>query len=124
MMKIDEFASLKCRDLLERLEKQKGFDMFAEYPCDEIIYDDNDGTPIKVVNTRSGQIPIADILGMPRDDFVKVYPDEESLDAYDKYMSMFIFLEGADAVHYIRNAMAIEMQKLEETVVPGVAVDI
>ena len=122
-MKIDEFARTKCQDLYERLAKQQELDMFATYPCDEVIYDDL-GSPVKVVNTRSHQIPIADILGMPRDEFATVYADEEALDAYDKYMSMFIYMEGAEAVHYIRNAMAAEMKKLNDFVVPGTGVDI
>lgn len=122
-MKILEFAQKFCADLLDRFNKQKDLDLFAGYPYDEIIYDD-DETPVRVVNTQSGQIPIADIIGMPRDDFAKVYPDEESLTAYDKYMSMFIFLEGEEAVNQVRNAIALEARRLEEYQVPGVGVEV
>lgn len=122
-MKILEYAQIHCKDLLDRFNKQKDLDLLAGYPYDEIVYDEDD-TPVRVVNTQSGQIPIADILGMPRDEFAKVYPDEESLTAYDKYVSMFIFLEGEEAVNQIRNAIAQESQRLEEYQVPGEGVAI
>lgn len=123
-MRMTEFAKTYCQDLLDKFEHHKQFDMFENYPYDEIIYDEDDNTPIRVVNTSSSQIPIADILGMERDDFARVYPDEESLTAYDKYMAMFLFLEGEEAVHQIRNAMMLEAQRLENYQVPGSGVDI
>ncbi len=121
-MRITEFAETYCAELMDRYRKTKPLDLFEGYPYDEIIYDDE--TPVKVVNTQSGQIPIADILGMPRDDFAKVYPDEDSLTAYDKYMAMFVFLEGEEAVNQIRDAIALEASRLEEYQVPGEGVDV
>lgn len=123
-MTIEEFAALHCQDILARAKQLGEFDLFADYPFDEIIYADDDDIPIRVINCPSGQIPIADIISLNRDEFATLYPDEDSLVAYDKYMAMFIIIEGAEVVNQIRNAMLREAQRLQNMVVPGDGVEI
>lgn len=114
-MFIQQFAETKCKDIIERAKFKASSDMFATFPYDEIIQleDDVDAPPVRVVNTPSSQIPIADILGMGRDEFAKVYPDEESLEAYDKYVAMFIITEGEAVLRQVRDEIMREAKRIE-----------
>lgn len=111
-MNIQTYAKLHCRDILERAEARKSFDELANFPYDEIIEAD-DGALVRVVNTQSGNVPIADILGMQRDEFAKYYPTEEQLDAYDKYVAMFTIIEGPEVLNQVRNAIAREQERMD-----------
>lgn len=111
-MNIQTYAKIHCRDILQKAEARKSFTDLANFPYDEIVESD-DGVPVRVVNTQSGNIPIEDILGMPRDEFAKQYPSEEQLDAYDRYISMFTIIEGADVLNQVRNAIAREQERLD-----------
>lgn len=114
-MLIQQFAEQNCRDIIERAKFMASTDMFATFPYDEIVQseDDVNAPPMRVVNTPSSQIPIADILGMGRDEFAKVYPDEESLEAYDKYVAMFIITEGEAVLRQVRDEILRESQRLD-----------
>lgn len=114
-MFIQQFAEEKCGDIIERAKFKDSHDMFATFPYDEIIYpeDDADAPAVKVVNTPSSQIPIADILGMGREEFAQVYHDEESLEAYDKYVAMFIITEGEAVLRQVRDEIAKSATRID-----------
>lgn len=112
-MNIQTYAKLKCQDILYRAKERKSFDDFGDFPYDEIV-EAEDGSKVKVVNTQSGSIPIMDILGLDREDFAYHYPTEEMLDAYDRYVSMFEIVEGAEVLHRVRTAIAEAQQRLND----------
>lgn len=114
-MFIQQFAEVRCKDIIERAKFAASTDMFATFPYDDIVQseDDVDAPPMRVVNTPSSQIPIADILGMGRDEFAQVYPDEESLEAYDKYVAMFIITEGEAVLRQVRDEIMRVANRME-----------
>lgn len=110
-MRIQEYAAKHCADILERAQQLAAIDDLEGFPFDEIIQDE-DGQPVKVVTTNSTRIPVVDILGLHRDEFAKIYPDEESLDAYDMYISSLVVYEGEDALNQIRDAIRQAQEQL------------
>lgn len=111
-MNIQTYATVKCRDIIERAKALRTFDDLGDFPYDEIVVSD-EGVPVRVVNTSAGNIPIVDILGLQRDQFATEYPSEEELDAYDRYVSMFTIIEGAEVLHQVRNTIAREQARMD-----------
>lgn len=111
-MNIQTYATLKCRDIIEKATALQAFDDLGDFPYDEIVTSD-EGIPVRVVTTSAGNIPIVDILGLQRDQFATEYPSEEQLDAYDRYVSMFTIIEGAEVLNQVRNAIAKEQARMD-----------
>lgn len=110
-MKIREFATTYCADILAAAEKRSTLFEISQYPYDEIVTED-DGTPVPVVYTQSHvPIPVADILGMVREEFVRVW-SQECVAEYDNYLSNFIILEGEEVLSSIRNAIRAEQDRI------------
>ena len=102
-MTIQEFAKTYCSDVIQRANEDAVTDKDG-FPFDEIVRED-DGTRVKVINTENYQIPIMDIIGLDRTDFVKNYPYSECWEAYDKYVKVTGLIWGEDAFQVIRKAM-------------------
>ena len=111
-MFIQEFARVFCSDIIERSKSLNIDSLVADFPYDDIIYDE-DGTPVKVVNSHCVQIPLIDILALNRSEFAKLHPDEESLNVFDRYISSIEMFEGEEAVNRVRNAVRREMERLD-----------
>lgn len=111
MVNIKEFASRYCSDIMEEAEKRSEMFDLSGFSYDEVIKDE-DGTEVKVVNTANYQIPIIDILSMNREEFAKVWPYTECLEAYDAYVSTLIIVEGEEALTAVRNMLSREQEKI------------
>lgn len=103
-MTIRDFALQYCQDIIEESKRRAAMFDFSEFSHDEVIVEE-DGTRVPVVNTERYQIPVADILGMDREEFSRCWPYPECLDAYDLYVSNLIILEGTEALTHIRNKL-------------------
>lgn len=110
-MKIKEFASRYCSDIMAEAEKRSEMFDLSGFSYDEVIKED-DGTEVKVVNTANYQIPIIDILSMNREEFSRVWPYTECLEAYDAYVSTLIIVEGEEALTAVRNMLSREQEKI------------
>lgn len=110
-MNIKEFAAAYCQDLLEEAAKRSDLFDLSGFSYDEIITEE-DGTKVKVVNTDNYQIPITDILSLDRVGFSKIWPYPDCMEAYDRYMSNIIVLEGEEVIFQIRRALNREQEKI------------
>lgn len=113
-MLIHEFIVEYCQDIVETYTAthSKLLDSF-DLPYDDEIEDDS-GELMKVVYCGEKAIPINDILSMSKSDFVRVYPDFECRDLYDKYIESLVMLEGEDALNHIRSVLDQERQRIKE----------
>lgn len=111
-MNIKEFAETYCRDILAASQKRSEMFDLSGFSYDEIIEED-DGTQVRVVNTVNYQIPIADILGMNRTEFSRIWPYGECLEAYDTYVSTLIIIEGEAALTEVRNMLNRVQERIE-----------
>lgn len=110
-MRIKEFAATYCRDILEEADKRESLLDLTAFSYDEIITED-DGTLVPIINADLYQIPIADILGMDRVEFSRVWPYSVCMSAYDNYVSTLTILEGIDALNAVRNELRSQMDRI------------
>lgn len=110
-MKIQEFAVKYCPDLLDRAKREATLFDLSDFQYDEEIVEE-DGTRVKVLDTPSFQIPLSDVLGMTREEFATVWPQEECLDLYDRYISTLTITEGPEVLQEVQQAIRREQEKL------------
>lgn len=101
-MKIMKFAEKYCPEVLKTVQNVNSLFTTDGFPYDELIIDD-DGVKVPVLNTESFQIPLSDVFGMSRDEFIKAYSDNECIELYDRYLSAYTILEGADALKHMQD---------------------
>lgn len=106
-----EFIRVYCSDIVAEKERQKELFDDEPFPFEDIIYDE-DGNPIKIVYGGQTEIPITDILSMPRDEFERVYQNGECLATYDNYVENIVMIEGEEALNKIRNLINAEQEKI------------
>lgn len=112
-MKIYEFISKYCQDLVESHNLRKEMFDLTDFVHDDVIID-IEGNKIPIVYVDNEQVPISDILTMTRDDFVKTYKMQSAGTVYDNYIATLEMLEGEDALNAIRNSIRNEKKRLEE----------
>jgi hypothetical protein len=110
---LDEFISTYCRDIIQR--KRKEDSLFSDYnwSYDDIVYDES-GTPIKVVFSDDGDIPLEHILENNRTEFSKMYPSQKALDTYDLYMESVEVMGEKDYLNEYRNFIYAKKAELDE----------
>lgn len=111
---MQEFIEHYCKDIVAEKERQKQLFDDEPFPFEDIVYDDDDGRPVKIVYGGQVEIPIADILSMCREEFEKAYPTKDCLIAYDNYVENIIIIEGAEALNRIRNLINSEQDKIRD----------
>lgn len=111
-MKIPEFVNLYCADLVRKHRDQKNLCEAYGFPYDDTI-EDIDGNPVRVVYGGDIEIPIQDILGMNREEFVKAYPHTLCHETYDRYLEHIIIIEGEEVLNIIRNSLTEEKKRLD-----------
>ena len=111
-MKILEFAKTYCADIIEASKKAADLLDYEGFSYDDIIRED-DGTYVKVVTTDNYVIPLEDILSMPCDEFQKVWPHQECVEAYDLYLSNLVIIEGEEVLNHVRTQLRREQERIE-----------
>ena len=111
-MKILEFAKTYCADIIEAAKRAADLLDYEGFSYDEIIRED-DGTYVKVINTENYVIPLEDVLGLSRDEFQRIWPHQECVDAYDTYVSNLVILEGEEVLTHVRNQLRLEQERIE-----------
>lgn len=101
-MKIQEFADKYYPEVTKEVKNINSLFTTDGFPYDEVIVDD-EGVKIPVLNTSAYQIPLTDVFGLSRDEFIKIYQNEECVEVYDRYLSAYTILEGFDTLTYIQN---------------------
>lgn len=114
-MKIYEFISVYCQDLVSKNRVAKTLMALDGLPRDDVISDD-EGTLVPVVFVDGSAIPISDFITMDRDDFLKTYTSPGAPEAFDNYIAALSILEGEEALNRIRNAIAAETERLSKDV--------
>ena len=114
-MKIFQFISEYCQDLVDEVKLQRQLVDLSEYPHDSIITD-AEGNDIPVVVVDSQNIPVSDFLTLDRSDFLAAYNLPSAAEAFDNYMDAFEILEGPEALNRIRNAILAEKDRLAQDV--------
>lgn len=111
-MKIFEFISKYCQDLIEDAEiKAKMFDL-SDFVHDEVITDIA-GNKIPIIYIDGEQVPIADIICTAKEDFLERHKTPGASEAYDNYIGTLQMLEGEEVINQVRNSIAEEQKKLE-----------
>lgn len=103
-MKIQEFADKYYPEVTKEVKNINSLFTTDGFPYDEVIVDD-EGVKIPVLNTSAYQIPLTDVFGLNRDEFIKIYQNEECVEVYDRYLSAYTILEGFDTLTYIQNVV-------------------
>lgn len=111
-MKIFAFIDQYCSDLVETAKVKSDIIDLSNFPHDAEITDES-GAKVQVIYVNHYAIPIMDILSLERDEFARVYPGIDNLEAYDNYVSNVTMLEGEDAVMRIRRAIDAAVNKLD-----------
>lgn len=101
-MKIQEFADKYYPEVTKEVKNINSLFTTDGFQYDEVIVDD-EGVKIPVLNTSAYQIPLTDVFGLSRDEFIKIYQNEECVEVYDRYLSAYTILEGFDTLTYIQN---------------------
>lgn len=103
-MYIQEFIVKHCRDMLSKAGKKSYLDDYAGLEYDYTITD-SDGRVVPVVMIDNLEVPIADIIAMDKDDFLKYYSSPNSEKYYLRYLRTINLIEGEEAMSIIRNKM-------------------
>lgn len=114
-MKIYEFISLYCQDLVEKNKTEKNLMVLEGLPRDG-VNEDEDGKKIPYVLVDGECIPVADFITLERADFLKIWSSPGAPEAFDNYLSALSILEGEEALSRIRNAIAVETERLKQDV--------
>lgn len=114
-MKIFEFISKHCQDLVDAAKASRTLIDLAEFPHDAVVVDSL-GNKVPVVVIDCVDVPVSDFLTLNRDEFLKNYNLPSAPQAFDNYISAFEILEGEDAVMKARKAIEAEKKRLEEDV--------
>jgi hypothetical protein len=105
--------ALHCQDIIDRKKQEKSLLSDYDWPYDCILQDE-DGVPVKVINTEDGDIPIEHILENAREDFAKIYPTPKYLEAYDLYMESVEVLDGKEYAKQYRDYIKARKRELDE----------
>lgn len=111
-MKILEFARTYCADVIEASRKMADLLDYENFSYDDIIRED-DGTYVKVITTDNYVIPLTDILGLARDEFQKVWPQQECVTAYDLYVNNLTIIEGEEVLNHVRTELKREQERVD-----------
>lgn len=114
-MRIFEFISKECQDLVNAAKLKSKLIDLGEYPHDDVIVD-AEGTKVPVVFVDGNNIPVADFFTMEKADFCNAWKTPSASEAYDNYISALCILEGADVIDRIRNAILAETENLSKEV--------
>lgn len=114
-MKIFQFISEECQDLVEAAKVKRQLVDLGEFPHDDIIMD-SDNKPVPVVYVDNVQVPVSDFFTMERDDFVNAWKLPSSAEAYDNYIGALHVLEGPEVIDRVRRAILAETETLEHDV--------
>ena len=110
-MRIFQFISEYCQDLVEESKKEKALIDLSEFPCDDTIID-SEGKKVPIVIVDSLEIPVSDFLSMDKVDFLSVWKTPGASEAFDNYIGALEILEGEEALSKIRKAMLSERERL------------
>lgn len=123
-MRIYTFIDQYCKDIVERVHKEKQLVDLEVFPYDEIITSGN-GKKVPVVYVDGVAIPIRDFFIMTRSDFINDYKLPSAGEAYDNYLDNFTILEGEDVLSQIRISLQEEVNRLDHDLIDtGVVVNI
>ena len=111
-MKIYEFIAKYCQDLVDANNLKKEVFDFSEFIHDDVITDIT-GAKVPIIYIEGEPVPIADIITMAREDFVKTYKMASAGEMYDNYISTLSMLEGEEVINHVRNTIAEEQRQLE-----------
>lgn len=114
-MKIFQFISEYCQDLIDAAKLKRKLVDLGEYPHDDVITD-SDGNHVPVVIVDGNNIPVIDFFTMDKSDFCNAWKTPSAGEAYDNYISALCILEGADVIDRIRNAILAETESLSKDV--------
>lgn len=114
-MRIFEFISTYCQDLIDNYSKEKDLIDLSEFAHDDIIVD-SQGFKIPVIIVDNTNIPVSDFLTLDRDDFLKIWKLDSAAEVFDNYLSAFEILEGEEALSRVRHAILQERVRLEQDV--------
>lgn len=114
-MRIFEFISTYCQDLVDTAKMKRKLVDLGEYPHDDVIID-SDGEKVPVVFVDGNNVPVADFFTMEKADFCNAWRTPSAAEAYDNYISALCILEGADVIDRIRNAILAETETLAQDV--------
>ncbi|MCM1219030.1 MAG: hypothetical protein NC548_31495 [Lachnospiraceae bacterium] len=114
-MRIFEFISVYCSDLVEQHKQEKSLIDLSEFAHDAVITD-AEGVQIPVVCVDNLDIPVSDFLTMDKADFTNAWRSPGCAEAYDNYISALEILEGEDALSRIRKAILAERDRLSADV--------
>lgn len=114
-MKIFQFISEHCQDLVDAAKLKRSLVDLGEYPHDDVIID-SEGSRVPVVFVDGNNIPVADFFTMEKADFCNAWKTPSASEAYDNYISALCILEGSDVIDRIRNAILAETETLSREV--------
>ena len=102
-----------CQDLIEEYKQKKELIDFSEFIHDEIITDPA-GNKVPIIYIDGLQVPIADIITMDKETFVKVYTTPNAAEMYDNYMRTLIVLEGEEVLNGVLASIRREHDRLQQ----------
>lgn len=114
-MKIFEFISKYCQDLVDANKAKKSLIDLSIFPHDDEILD-AEGNLIPVVSVDMVQIPVSDFLTLEKFDFLFAWKTPSAEEAFDNYISAMEILEGEDVISRIRKSMDAEKERLSSAV--------
>lgn len=110
-MKIFEFIDTYCGDLMAQVKREKELLDLSCYPYDEVLTD-IDGNRKPAIYIDGKLIPIEEVLGMCREDFIETYKLPSAAESYDNYIDNLNLVEGEEAVSYLRIKLQQEMERV------------
>ena len=112
-MRIYEFMSKYCQDIIDEAHMRRNLIDLSDYPYDELI-PDSSGKLVPVIYIDGVAVPLGEIFTTSREDFVDTYKLDHAGEAYDNYIRNFEILEGEEALSRIRLAMQQEADRLQQ----------